>query len=104
MALVTHTHSKRGEPTVFRTINKTATSAVAVIGVAAFAVAIYDGKVTNMLIALFIVGAVGVMLHAAVAEISDTMLKSVEDSYDEGKKATEHKADVLELALKRRES
>lgn len=89
---------------MFHAIKRADLVSVSLIGAGTAVVAIRDGKVANLLIALFIVCAVGVMLRAAVAAISDTMLKSVEDSYDEGKKATEHKADVLELALRRKES
>jgi type IV secretory pathway VirB2 component (pilin) len=86
---------------VFRTINKTGAIAVSVVGVAATCVSILDGKVANLLIGLFVVGSVGVMLKAAVAEIGQTMLTSIEDAYDAGKEIAEHTADVLDLALKR---
>lgn len=88
---------------MFRTINKTGAITVSVVGAAAAVVSVLDGKVANMLIGLFVVGAVGVMLKAAVAEIGETMLTSIEDAYDSGKDVAEHTADVLDMALRRRD-
>jgi len=91
-----------GENPVFRTTLRTDVAGVSVLGIATTVVSIYNGRATNLAIALFIVAAVGVMLKAAVAAISDALLKNIEDAYDAGKAAA-HRADVLDLALKRQE-
>lgn len=101
MAPTSHTQTL-GESNVFRTIQRIDVVAVSALGVVAAAVAIYDGKVANFIIGLFILGGVGLIVKAAVTAISDALVGSIEDAYDAGKDDTERRADVLDLALRRR--
>lgn len=87
---------------MFRTIQRIDVVVVSVLGIVAAAVAVYDHKVANMVIGLFIVSAMYVIVKAAVAAISNVMLASIEDAYDAGKDEKERRADVLDLAMHRK--
>lgn len=88
---------------MFRTIHKIDIAALSCVGIVTSVVSIHNDKATNLVIAVFILVGMWVMLRAAIVAITDALLKVVDDAYDAGKEDTERRADVLDLAMRRKE-
>lgn len=88
---------------MFRTIHKIDIVALSCVGIVTTVDSIHNGKATNLVIAVFVLTGMWVMLRAAIDAIIDALLTVVDDAYDAGKDEKERRADVLDLAMRRKE-